>query len=97
MKWWRICDRRGEDHHKMTVALILYLLVFSSMAYADTVYKMVDDSFSWKLIGIIQLLIGYIYITGQRSTKDSIKYIISVLDKKQDEATCRDLRKACGK
>ncbi len=72
---WR--DRRGHAHKKMIVALFLYIFIFlTTLAYgASSMNEQASDVIALVLVlvGTIQGLVSYIYITGIKDLKSSIE------------------------
>jgi hypothetical protein len=97
---WRSlwCDRRKAVHHRAIVALIIYSIMWPITVVAasegESITGLISNSTEiLLLVGIIQGLISYIYISGQRSTNvkfDTLfKLMNSKLDKEDHDRLCR--------
>ena len=79
------CDRRNRAHHKSVAALAAFVLVWIATSYAAT--NEPTDPFQspgWRAFlaatGLIQVLIGYIYITGISSMNKKIDKLFDKTD-----------------
>lgn len=87
-------DRRDCSAVKMAIALIIYGAVWSvsmswagqeaSVSPADGITKVLFQVILG-MVGLIQALIGYIYISGIKSVKDSIRKLFNRIEELEKE------------
>ena len=97
-----ICDKRSKVQHRGMIAILIYLLVwFVAIAYAgtETTTSTVNIAILLFLVGIINALVGYIFVSNIRDVKsgqreshkemsETIKEVFRQLDKKRDKDDC---------
>lgn len=100
-------DRRCKYRTRATVGLAIFLilwLIIGAMAEETPLNKLAPDIMQaqWRLIvflvGIVQVLVGFIYIAGITSVKNSIRKLFDLSEKlEKDKLDKEDHDRICKK